>query len=94
MQDSVNLTFAGIMRLWQSIPLGWFAVVEQLVGLCLICAQGLTFVSFACAILFAFFRRTEPIAMAIVDQWLSLIVQSIVIALRAGHDVGAVPGGG
>jgi|GEM_PF-508388 len=84
MQASVNLTFAGIMREWQSIPLGWFAVTEQLVGLCLICAQGLTFISFACAILFAFFRRTEPIAMAIVDQWLSLIVQSIVIALVQG----------
>ena len=25
MQDSVNLTFAGIMRMWQSIPLGWRA---------------------------------------------------------------------
>ena len=84
MQAAVNLTFAGIMREWQSIPLGWFAVTEQLVGLCLICAQGLTFISFACAILFAFFRRTELIAMAIVDQWLSLIVQSIVIALVQG----------
>ena len=84
MQNSVNLTFAGIMREWQSVPLGWFAVVEQLVGLCLICAQGLTFVSFACAMVFAFFKRTEPIAWAIVDQWLSLIVQSIVIALVQG----------
>jgi len=87
MQLSVNLGFAGIAREWQSMPLVWFAVVEQLVALCLIVAQGLTFISFACAILFAFFRRTEPVAWAVVDQWLSLLVQSVVIALMQGMTV-------
>ena len=31
-----------------------------------------------------FFKRSEPIAWAIVDQWLSLLVQSVVIALVQG----------
>jgi hypothetical protein len=87
MQESVNRAFAGVTREVQSIPLVWFAIVEQLVGLCLVIAQGLTFVSFACAILFAFFRRTEPVAWAIVDQWLSLLVQSVVIALIQGMTI-------
>ncbi|MHB8751699.1 MAG: hypothetical protein ACYDBJ_21225, partial [Aggregatilineales bacterium] len=87
MQASVNQTFAGIAREWQSIPLVWFAIVEQLVALCLIVAQGLTFISFACAILFAFFRRTEPVAWAVVDQWLSLLIQSVVIALIQGMTI-------
>jgi hypothetical protein len=87
MQESINQAFAGIAREWQSIPLVWFAIVEQLVALCLIIAQGLTFISFACAILFAFFKRTEPVAMAVVDQWLALLVQSVVIALIQGMTV-------
>jgi hypothetical protein len=84
MQTAVNQTFVGTIREWQSIPLAWFAIVEQFVALCLIIAQGLTFVSFSCATIFAFFRRTEPIALAIIDQWLSLLVQSVVIALVQG----------
>ena len=84
MQTAVNQTFAGIAREWQAIPLVWFGIMEQLVGLCLIMAQGLTFISFACAILFAFFRRTEPVAMAVVAQWLGLLIQSVVVALLQG----------
>jgi len=87
MQASVNQSFAGIAREWQAIPLVWFGIVEQLVALCLIIAQGLTFISFACAILFAFFRRTEPVAWAIVDQWLALLVQTVVIALIQGMTI-------
>ncbi|MEP7287925.1 MAG: hypothetical protein ABI947_19410, partial [Chloroflexota bacterium] len=32
-------------------------------------------------ILFAFFKRTEPVAWAIIDHWFALIIQAIVIAL-------------
>ncbi len=87
MQASVNQTFAGIARIWQAIPTVWFAIVEQLVALCLIIAQGLTFISFACAILFAFFKRTEPVAWAVIDQWLSLLVQTVVLALIQGMTI-------
>jgi len=47
-------------------------------------AQGLTFISFAVAILFAFFKRTEPIAHAVIDQWFSLLVQTIAVAVLQG----------
>jgi len=87
MHASVNLGFVGIAREFQSMPLVWLAIVEQLVALCLIVAQGLTFISFACAILFAFFRRTEAVAWAVVDQWLSLLVQSVIIALLQGMTI-------
>jgi len=87
MQESVNRAFAGIAREFQSAPLVLFAIVEQLVALCLVIAQGLTFISFACAILFAFFKRTEPVAWAVVDQWLALLVQSVIIALIQGMTI-------
>ncbi len=87
MQVSVNQSFVGISREFQSTPLIWFGVTEQLVSLCLIITQGLTFISFACAILFAFFQRTEPIAWSIVDQWLSLLIQTVVIALIQGMTI-------
>jgi len=81
MLAAVLQAFGGISRLFNAIPLVGFGVVEQLVSLCLMLAQGLTFISFGCAILFAFFRRTEPIAWAVLDQWIALIVQTVVIAI-------------
>ncbi len=56
-------------------------MIEQLIFLLLTIAQGLTFVSFSIAILFAFFKKTEVIARSILDLWIELIVQTVVIAL-------------
>lgn len=68
-------------RLLTAWPLILFGVTEQLVYLLLTIAQGLTFISFGVAILFAFFKKTEVIARSIVDLWIELIVQTVVIAL-------------
>ncbi len=84
MQVAVGFTFLGIAREIQAAPLNLLAVVEQLVRLCLGLAQGVTFVSFACAILFAFFKRTEPVAWAVIDQWLALLVQVVIVSLLQG----------
>ncbi len=68
-------------RLLTAWPLVVFGVVEQLVYLLITLAQGITFVSFGIAILFAFFRRTEAIAQSIINQWIELLIQTVVIAL-------------
>jgi hypothetical protein len=68
-------------RLLTAWPLVLFGVVEQLTYLLITIAQGLTFISFGVAILFAFFKRTEAIANSIVNQWIELIVQTVIIAL-------------
>ena len=68
-------------RMLTSWALVLFGVAEQLVHLLLTIAQGLTFLSFAVAILFAFFKKTEAIARSIIDLWIELIIQTIVIAL-------------
>jgi hypothetical protein len=81
MRTSTTMGFVGLSKLVNGLPVIFFGIVEQLVSLCLTVAFGLTFISFACAILFAFFERTEPIAWAVLDQWVSLIVQSVVIAI-------------
>ncbi|MHB8627533.1 MAG: hypothetical protein ACYDBJ_10020 [Aggregatilineales bacterium] len=79
---------SGLLRLVAGIPLLIFGVLEQVVALCLTIAEGLTFLSFAVALLFAFFKRTEPIALAIIDQWIALIVQTVIIALLQAIIVG------
>jgi len=84
MQTSVNQAWVGVARLAQAIPVVWLAIVEQLVALCLAIAMGLTFLSFSCAVLFAFFKRTEPIAWAVIDHLVSLLIQMLMIAVLQG----------
>ncbi|MBW4438281.1 MAG: hypothetical protein KME04_14175 [Pleurocapsa minor GSE-CHR-MK-17-07R] len=78
---SITMASAAQGRLLTGWPLILFGVAEQLVYLLLTIAQGLTFISFAVAILFAFFKRLEVIARSIIDLWIELIIQTIVIAL-------------
>ena len=78
---SINLASAAQARLLTSWALVLFGVAEQLVALLLTVAQGLAFLSFAAAVLFALFKKTEVIARSIIDLWIELIVQTVVIAL-------------
>ncbi len=78
---SISMASSAQGRLLTAWPLILFGVTEQLVYLLLTIAQGLTFISFGVAILFAFFKKTEVIARSIVDLWIELIVQTVVIAL-------------
>ena len=79
--DSINLASSAHGRLLTAWPLILFGVTEQLVYLLLTIAQGMTFMSFGIAILFAFFKKTEVIARSIIDLWIELIVQTVIIAL-------------
>ncbi|MCL4237638.1 MAG: hypothetical protein KJ047_05275 [Anaerolineae bacterium] len=78
---SIDKAGAAQFRIFSAWPMVIFGVVEQLIFLLLTIAQGLTFVSFSIAILFAFFKKTEVIARSILDMWIELIVQTVVIAL-------------
>jgi len=78
---SKEMASAAQGRLLTAWPLILFGVTEQLVYLLLTIAQGLTFISFGVAILFAFFKKTEVIARSIIDLWIELIIQTVVIAL-------------
>jgi len=79
--DSIAMASAAQGRLLTAWSLILFGVTEQLVYLLLTIAQGLTFISFGVAILFAFFKKTEVIARSIIDLWIELIIQTVVIAL-------------
>ena len=79
--DSIAMASSAHGRLLTAWPLILFGVTEQLVYLLLTTAQGLTFMSFGVAILFAFFKKTEVIARSIIDLWIELIVQTVIIAL-------------
>ena len=80
-KDILIMEGGASMREGYVIGLNTLGVVEQLIFLLLTIAQGLTFVSFSVAILFAFFKKTEVIARSILDMWIELIIQTIVIAL-------------
>jgi hypothetical protein len=78
---SIEKASASQGRLLTAWPLILFGVVEQMIYLLITIAMGITFLSFSVAILFAFFKKTEVIAKSIIDQWIELIVQTIVIAI-------------
>ncbi len=78
---SISLAMGSQGRLLTAWPLLLFGVIEQLVYALITLAQGITFISFAIAILFAFFKRTEIIAQSILQQWLELVIQTVIIAL-------------
>ncbi len=80
-QHSLAMAAAAQARILTAWPLLLFGVAEQFVYLLLTVAQGLTFLQFGAAVLFAFFKRTEVIARSIVDLWIELIIQTVVIAL-------------
>ncbi|NUQ06492.1 MAG: hypothetical protein HUU31_21585, partial [Anaerolineae bacterium] len=79
--DSIAMASAAQSRLLTATPLVLFGVVEQLVALLLTVAQGMTFLSFGAAVLFAFFKKTEIIARSVVDLWIELVVMTLVLAL-------------
>ncbi len=78
---SIDMASSAQGRLLTAWPLVLFGVVEQMVYLLITVAQGITFISFGVAVLFAFFKKTEVIARSIIDQWIELVVLTVVIAL-------------
>lgn len=58
-----------------------FGLLEQIIQLLLTIAFGIAFASFFIAILFAFFKKTEPVTWAVFDIILGLFVQSIINSL-------------
>src|SRR5260221_6604247 len=84
MQNAVLQGFGGVTRLFNAMPLNLFGIMEQLIGLCLSIAEGLAFISFSVAVMFAFFKRTEAIAWSVIDLIISLIVQTVIIGAIQG----------
>lgn len=93
--DDAEARATGLRLAWQSHgrmltawPLVLFGIVEQTVYLLLTLAMGITFLIFGVAVLFGFFRRTEAIANAVVNQWIELIVQTVIIGMMQALVVG------
>jgi hypothetical protein len=78
---AVGWAGASQQRALTAWPLLLFALLEQVVHLLITTAMGITFVAFGVAILFAFFKRTESIAQQVINQWIELIIQTVIIAL-------------
>jgi len=92
-EDAIRAEAIG--RGWQSHgrmltawPLVLFGIIEQTVGLLLTIAMGVTFMIFGVAVLFGFFRHTEAIAQSVVNQWIELVVQTVIIGMVQALVVG------
>ncbi len=80
-ERSLSMAAAAQYRIIGAWPLLWLGIFEKIVYLLITFAQGLSFISFGVAAIFAFFKRTEAIARSVVDLWIEIIVSSVVIAL-------------
>jgi len=80
-ERALSMAAAAQYRIIGAWPLLWLGLFEKIVYLLVTFAQGLSFVSFGVAAIFAFFKRTEAIARSVVDLWIEIIVTSVVIAL-------------
>ncbi|MCL4880518.1 MAG: hypothetical protein KJ064_27990 [Anaerolineae bacterium] len=80
-ERSLNMAATAQYRMIGAWPLLWLGLFEKIVYLLITFAQGLSFVSFAAAAIFAFFKRTEAIARSVVDLWIEIIITTVVIAL-------------
>lgn len=80
-ERALSMAAAAQYRILGAWPLLWLGIFEKIVYLLVTFAQGLSFVSFGVAAIFAFFKRTEAIARSVVDLWIEIIVTSVVIAL-------------
>ncbi|KAB2893779.1 MAG: hypothetical protein F9K28_07460 [Bacteroidetes bacterium] len=80
-ERALSMAAAAQYRILGAWPLLWLGIFEKIVYLLITFAQGLSFVSFGVAAIFAFFKRTEAIARSVVDLWIEIIVTSVVIAL-------------
>ncbi len=80
-ERALDMAAAAQYRLIGAWPLLTLGLFEKIVFLLVTLAQGLSFVTFAAAAIFAFFKRTEPIARSVVDLWIEIIITSVVIAL-------------
>ncbi|NJL55721.1 hypothetical protein HC928_11320 [bacterium] len=80
-ERSLDMAASAQYRMIGVWPLLWLGLFEKVTYMLVTFAQGLSFVSFAAAAIFAFFKRTEAIARSVVDLWIEIIITTVVIAL-------------
>ena len=79
--ESLEKAAAGIWRLASGVIVTIFGLIEQVIHFVLAVAMGIAYVSLMVGVLFAFFKRTEPIAWSVFDLVIELFIQSIVTSL-------------
>ncbi|MEM9955376.1 MAG: helix-hairpin-helix domain-containing protein [Chloroflexota bacterium] len=80
-QSSLDQAARAIWVALSGTVVSTFGLLEQIIQLLLTVAFGIAFASFFIAILFAFFKKTEPVTWAVFDIILGLFIQSIINSL-------------
>jgi len=89
-QKAIGLAFQGVLRLGTGIILALFGLIEQIIYFVLAIAFGVAFASLFIAIIFAFFKHTEPIAWSVFNLILELFIQSLITSLMLSLVMGFV----
>lgn len=80
-QISLEAAAMGVWRLASGSVVAFFGLIEQVIHLTLALAMGVAYISLLVGVLFAFFKRTEPIALSIFNLVLEIFIQSIITSL-------------
>jgi hypothetical protein len=89
-QASIGQGIQGVWRLFTLLFIVIFGIIEQLVNFLMACAFAVAFFSMFIAVLFAFFRRTEPIAWGALNLIIELFIQSLINSLLMSLILGFV----
>ena len=89
-QASIGRGIQGIWRTFTMIFIAVFGIIEQLVNFIMAASFAVAFLSMFVAVLFAFFRRTEPIAWGALNLIIELFIQSIINSLLMSLILGFV----
>ena len=92
--ESIELAGMGAWRLFSGLLMALVALIEQVIQLILTISFMLGWAGMYIAILFAFFKRTEPITYAAFNNILQLFVQSIITSLMLSLIIGFIQIGG
>jgi hypothetical protein len=71
----------GLLVVVTALPMSIFALIEQVINFLLALSMGVGYLSLGIAVLFSFFKRTEPITWAVFNLIIELFLQSIMSSL-------------
>jgi hypothetical protein len=89
-QEAIAKGIQGLWRCFTMIFIAIFGIIEQLVNFLMAASFAIAFFSMFIAVLFGFFRRTEPIAWGAFNLIVELFVQSIINSLLMSLILGFV----
>ncbi len=79
--DAIQTGWQGIVRLLLSVPLSWASVVESAMEVLFSIAGMILLISMPFVLVFGLFRPTQPIVAQLLQQYLALFINYVVVSM-------------